>query len=592
MPETIGQRLKQAREYRNLTLQKVTEATRIRMAFLQALEADDYSAMTSAAQARGFLRNYAQFLGLDLDGALAELQQSPVVAPAEISGPLERIDLARSVVEAEPAPRASGQPPESRAASLGGGHKSPPPSEPDAEEAAVPATAKGKKPGLFGLLSRWRPASAGQASGAGVDAAPAATAQTDEGGRDAEPRPLPSTIEDAVAKPGGADGAPEEPISSRTASKLNAREALLTALARLGSAIKIRMGRPSKGEPASDESEPESPAAFEGAEAAPAQPLERFADIVLEIGEQLRKRRELLGLSPIDIENHIHVRATILKALEEGAFDKLPSTVQLRGMLVNYASFLDLEVDRLMLRFADALQARRREKYPQRPRPTGPISKSPSMPPLRAFVAPDLLFGIGLTAALLALGIWGAGRLLDPPAALPEVEFTAPSISEVLAGTSLPGLAPALTATPAETSPSPAAEGGLGAALGIPTLSGAANVRVDVVAVERTFMRVSVDGKETFNGRVLPGTLYPFEAEDQVEILTGNAAALRLTFNGRELGLMGTVGQVVSTIYTSSGIATATATLAPSPTPTSRFTPTPPPSSTPTATVAAPVSAP
>jgi cytoskeletal protein RodZ len=45
------------------------------------------------------------------------------------------------------------------------------------------------------------------------------------------------------------------------------------------------------------------------------------------------------------VERHTHLRAVFVKALEEGAFDKLPSPVQTRGMLSNYATFLDLDVD-------------------------------------------------------------------------------------------------------------------------------------------------------------------------------------------------------------------------------------------------------
>ena len=67
MAETIGQRLKKAREYRNLSLEKAADATHIRSVYLRALEADDFSTMPSPVQARGFLRNYAQYLNLDLD---------------------------------------------------------------------------------------------------------------------------------------------------------------------------------------------------------------------------------------------------------------------------------------------------------------------------------------------------------------------------------------------------------------------------------------------------------------------------------------------------------------------------------------------
>lgn len=70
--ELIGQRLREEREKRDLTLDDMARITRIRARFLEALEAGDYSSMTPV-QAQGFLRNYARFLGLDLDLMMAEL---------------------------------------------------------------------------------------------------------------------------------------------------------------------------------------------------------------------------------------------------------------------------------------------------------------------------------------------------------------------------------------------------------------------------------------------------------------------------------------------------------------------------------------
>jgi transcriptional regulator with XRE-family HTH domain len=64
MEESIGAKLKQARELRRLTLQQVSESTKVRPHYLHALENDDLSAISSVAQARGFLRIYAEFLGL------------------------------------------------------------------------------------------------------------------------------------------------------------------------------------------------------------------------------------------------------------------------------------------------------------------------------------------------------------------------------------------------------------------------------------------------------------------------------------------------------------------------------------------------
>ena len=76
MFESIGQRLKKERVARFLTLEKASEATRIRIVFLQALESDDYSVMPSAAQGRGFLRNYAEYLELNIDEMIAEIQKN------------------------------------------------------------------------------------------------------------------------------------------------------------------------------------------------------------------------------------------------------------------------------------------------------------------------------------------------------------------------------------------------------------------------------------------------------------------------------------------------------------------------------------
>ncbi len=90
MADTIGSTLKQKREARHLSIEQVAEQTRIRKHYLQALENDDLSVIPSMVQARGFLRIYAEFLGLNLD----ELSSAPrsnesqsvtstVVSPAE-----------------------------------------------------------------------------------------------------------------------------------------------------------------------------------------------------------------------------------------------------------------------------------------------------------------------------------------------------------------------------------------------------------------------------------------------------------------------------------------------------------------------------
>lgn len=70
--DSIGEQLREAREARGVTLEDAERQTRIRAKLLAALEAEDFAAFASLAQARGFLRNYAEYLDLDaaalLDG--------------------------------------------------------------------------------------------------------------------------------------------------------------------------------------------------------------------------------------------------------------------------------------------------------------------------------------------------------------------------------------------------------------------------------------------------------------------------------------------------------------------------------------------
>lgn len=71
MSESLGQRLRAAREAKGVSLAEVERATRIRAKFLEAFEQDDFSGLPSETQARGFLRNYAEYLGLDAAELLA-----------------------------------------------------------------------------------------------------------------------------------------------------------------------------------------------------------------------------------------------------------------------------------------------------------------------------------------------------------------------------------------------------------------------------------------------------------------------------------------------------------------------------------------
>ncbi len=68
----IGQLLRQTREAKELSLADVEAQTRIRQRYLSALESGDWDEMPNPVAARGFLRTYATFLGLDADELVAQ----------------------------------------------------------------------------------------------------------------------------------------------------------------------------------------------------------------------------------------------------------------------------------------------------------------------------------------------------------------------------------------------------------------------------------------------------------------------------------------------------------------------------------------
>lgn len=97
--KSIGQILHESRLAKKLDIVDVARITRIRTKFIQALEADDYSQLPSTAVARGFIKNYAQFLSINVEQILAVFRRDFVendegkIVPRGIESPLEEFSL-------------------------------------------------------------------------------------------------------------------------------------------------------------------------------------------------------------------------------------------------------------------------------------------------------------------------------------------------------------------------------------------------------------------------------------------------------------------------------------------------------------------
>ncbi|MGD9874184.1 MAG: helix-turn-helix domain-containing protein [Kiritimatiellia bacterium] len=82
----MGQIFKEAREKKGVTLSQAAIATRMKVQTVQHLENNDFGKIAAPAYAKGFIRLYAEYLGLDSAPLILEYQQQygsalPVLAP-------------------------------------------------------------------------------------------------------------------------------------------------------------------------------------------------------------------------------------------------------------------------------------------------------------------------------------------------------------------------------------------------------------------------------------------------------------------------------------------------------------------------------
>lgn len=99
--QSLGQRFKQAREKKGLTLEQAAEQTFILKRHLEALESNNYESLPQLTFARGFATNYGRFLGLDSQvvsqsfeaqypANLRQQHESVIRAPMQPMGTLNR----------------------------------------------------------------------------------------------------------------------------------------------------------------------------------------------------------------------------------------------------------------------------------------------------------------------------------------------------------------------------------------------------------------------------------------------------------------------------------------------------------------------
>jgi cytoskeleton protein RodZ len=279
-----------------------------------------------------------------------------------------------------------------------------------------------------------------------------------------------------------------------------------------------------------------------------------------DIGRTLLEARERLGLTLEEAERVTRIRVHHLEAIERGDLDALPSPVQARGFLNNYADFLGLDAEAILLQYADTLQTRRTQSW------SGVALREPGTKPsvqIRSrrprWLSMDLFVAATITLAIIAVFVWGVSRVMAVIRQRPEATEL-PSISTPSTSTPQPTETPVVTKPTIEIDFTEIPE-----ATPIPTqpilfgLTDTINLKVEVE--KRSWLYVVVDGEEALRKRVNVGEIFEFQGEQVVELATGNGGGLRVYYNGQDQGLMGEVGQVVIRLWTLDGVLTPTATV-------------------------------
>ncbi|MBN1678938.1 MAG: DUF4115 domain-containing protein [Anaerolineae bacterium] len=308
------------------------------------------------------------------------------------------------------------------------------------------------------------------------------------------------------------------------------------------------------------------------------------------LGQRLREAREARELTLDGAERVTRIRAKFLEALERGDYSSM-TPVQAQGFLRNYARFLGIDLD-LLLADLDAEHGRRRKRRRGKhaadsdtqvngvtiPEPAQP-SYGPSMgsgypsytpsPVARPIPRPDTApspprqsarsrpqRGLwGNLAIVLIAGAIVAGLVLGLTAVIDRLVATPASSDQSSSGvgeTVVPEVSPEAAGG---EQPAEAVEGEFQAPVAAftpPVLTGA-SVTVTIQVVQRTWLRVTVDGQVAREGTARTGEVWQFEGSQSVAVRTSNAAGLELTVNNQPQGVLGERGELFDYTFSLSG---------------------------------------
>ena len=257
-------------------------------------------------------------------------------------------------------------------------------------------------------------------------------------------------------------------------------------------------------------------------------------------GENLRREREMRGVTLQEISAATKISLRFLEGIENEDFSSLPGGIFNRGFVRAYARYLGLDEDLLLEEYQLAAKTRTEVDLSRFSPPAKTYSRA-------AGAYRRTLWAGAIAVVLLILGftLW---RHSHQPLQVPTPAKSAPVDSPQAIAPSNQESTP--TANAHSVAAAPAKAGVLAAtsstpAPKLPPVSDAdGRLVLQIAATERSWVAVDSDGKSVMQGVMDANTVKTFKADASIDVLTGNAQGVILTLNGQTMKRLGREGEV------------------------------------------------
>jgi cytoskeletal protein RodZ len=270
----------------------------------------------------------------------------------------------------------------------------------------------------------------------------------------------------------------------------------------------------------------------------PPQPQQQPYSELASFGEELRREREIRGISLKEISDATKISKRFLEAIERNDHKTLPAPVFTRGFVREYARYLGLNAEEMVNRYNYAaagddriertahldrlVQPRNAEPAPTRGFPGRRDEPKRAIPPPYARIDRNVYLLVIIVAALIAVSWWAINRRRERNVIAAEEPARIAETGSVAAPT-----------PPAPPTPAPAP----------PRDDSTLRLVLDLTA--DSWIALDVDGKTVVSDVLPRGEHRAFEAKERFRFRRiGNAAGVSLTLNETQVPPLGDEGEV------------------------------------------------